>query len=421
MKTHGTKFFPNKKVHVSGGDQSVTSPPATQKDVDFFKEHEDKMPVVATETSAQPIPVSNGTSLSKPQEPVDPSEGPSVDAALSTSPTEAVKVAEPRKPTIGNRRPVGAKKGGLGAKKGLGAQRVKTNFSEIEAAAQEREKNAELIAASLADQEAKTKEEEEKRIASMRLAYQDLSVERKKQEDKLKSSDPKKAAQMERLGMGYAGSRGVSHSALSDMTTIEQSKPKSDYSESRNNRNQLDDDFEFGFSSGPPKYNDSPFGLKKEDSYSSWNSSNNSNKPSSWDMDRFETRSGSTIVEDIPSKEEDDRGRSRKSFEVSSSGEAQKKFGSAKAISSEQFFGPRDPDFEMKQNLSKFDGQSSISSADLFGGGGPSPRSQSSDYGGTAPDLAEIKEGVRQGVTKVAGKLSSLANGVISSIQDNYG
>ena len=41
----------------------------------------------------------------------------------------------------------------------------------------------------------------------MRLAYQDMSMERKKQEERLKQSDPKKAEQMERLGMGFGGSR----------------------------------------------------------------------------------------------------------------------------------------------------------------------------------------------------------------------
>ena len=43
--------------------------------------------------------------------------------------------------------------------------------------------------------------------ASMRLAYQDLSVQEKKQNEKLKRMDPKKAQQAERLGMGFAGSR----------------------------------------------------------------------------------------------------------------------------------------------------------------------------------------------------------------------
>ena len=44
----------------------------------------------------------------------------------------------------------------------------------------------------------------------MRLAYQDMSIERKKQEERLKQTDPKKAEQMERLGMGFGGSRSVS-------------------------------------------------------------------------------------------------------------------------------------------------------------------------------------------------------------------
>lgn len=43
--------------------------------------------------------------------------------------------------------------------------------------------------------------------ASMRLAYQDMSIERKKQEEKLKMSDPKKAEQLERLGMGFSSAK----------------------------------------------------------------------------------------------------------------------------------------------------------------------------------------------------------------------
>jgi hypothetical protein len=38
-----------------------------------------------------------------------------------------------------------------------------------------------------------------------------------------------------------------------------------------------------------------------------------------------------------------------------------------------------------------------------------------------AYDLEDVRESVRQGVTKVAGKISSLANGVMSSLQDRYG
>ena len=36
-----------------------------------------------------------------------------MEAALSTSPTEAIKTAEPRKPTIGARKPGAAKKAGV--------------------------------------------------------------------------------------------------------------------------------------------------------------------------------------------------------------------------------------------------------------------------------------------------------------------
>lgn len=35
----------------------------------------------------------------------------------------------------------------------------------------------------------------------------------------------------------------------------------------------------------------------------------------------------------------------------------------------------------------------------------------------STPDLEDVRESVRQGVTKVAGKISSLANGVMSSLQ----
>jgi len=43
----------------------------------------------------------------------------------------------------------------------------------------------------------------------MRLAYQDLSQLKKKEEEKLRNVDPKKAQQLERLGMGFASKRFV--------------------------------------------------------------------------------------------------------------------------------------------------------------------------------------------------------------------
>lgn len=71
--------------------------------------------------------------------------------------------------------------------------------------------------------------------------------------------------------------------------------------------------------------------------------------------------------------------------------------------------------WERKANLSRFEGSSSISSAEYFGTGS-SPNSGGGSHL-TTTDLEDVKESVRQGVTKVAGKLSSIANDVMSSIQ----
>lgn len=80
--------------------------------------------------------------------------------------------------------------------------------------------------------------------------------------------------------------------------------------------------------------------------------------------------------------------------------------------------------WERKNNLRRFEGSSSISSADYFGTGQSNPTSPTSslsmNFEGRV-DLEDVRESVRQGVNKVAGKLSSLANAAVSSIQDRYG
>lgn len=61
------------------------------------------------------------------------------------------------------------------------------------------------------------------------------------------------------------------------------------------------------------------------------------------------------------------RGTPAGSYELD---EAQKKFGAAKAISSDQFFGgDGSTSFEQKANLTRFQDSNSISSADYFGDG----------------------------------------------------
>ncbi|CAH1799553.1 unnamed protein product [Owenia fusiformis] len=449
MRQYGTQ------VHINTG-HDVSSPSATTKDVDFFKEHASAALFTPQSDSTAP-PVNNGSvasnngtvaqpiqngNLKKEENGVN-GQGPCVEAALSTSPTEAVAKAEPRKSTIGARKPAAVKKSGLGGKKSkFGAQKVKTNFDQLESEAQMRDQAKEDATKEQIAREKLSEEEQIKSMASMKLAYQDMSQEKKKAEDKIRLTDPKKAAQLERLGMGFAGGKGVSHSAITDMQTIDQEKPSSgrersgfDRYSSNKSRDFFDDEFEFvsgsGFNSGPPKY-DSPFGKDKgadrDDRFGGGFSS------SKWDSaDRFEKRQNSS--EDMPHKEKDDyrskglsmdrssgagdrSGRSRKTYDPpSESTDAQKKFGSAKAISSDAYFGDTQSKFERERNMSRFEGSNSISSDDYFGTGAPR-RTNNYDNG---PDLADIKDGVRQGVTKVAGRLSNIANGVINSLQDKYG
>lgn len=149
---------------------------------------------------------------------VDPTAGPRVDFLNSEIPMEAPKS------TIGVRK-IQPKKAGLGARKGggLGATRVKTNFAEIEERANMADK-LKLAASSTPAAAEKVQSEEEKAetLASVRLAYQDLSIKQHREEEKLKAIDPNKAKQMERLGMGFGRAGGVSHSVLTDMKTITQ-------------------------------------------------------------------------------------------------------------------------------------------------------------------------------------------------------
>lgn len=74
-----------------------------------------------------------------------------------------------------------------------------------------------------------------------------------------------------------------------------------------------------------------------------------------------------------------------------------------------------------KSRLDKFQGSSSISSEDYFGDGSRKKSSGSSAYGNvssyTAPDMTAIKQDLKEGVTRVAGRLSNMASNVMSSFQ----
>uniref|UniRef100_A0A7N9ASD8 ADP-ribosylation factor GTPase-activating protein 2 n=1 Tax=Mastacembelus armatus TaxID=205130 RepID=A0A7N9ASD8_9TELE len=326
---------------------------------------------------------------------VEPEEGPSIDG-LSTSP-KALIVKAP-----------------LGAKKGLGAQKVSSkSFSEVEKQAQVAEKLREEQAA-----EAK-KQAEESIVASMRLAYKELEIDRKMEEKKLQNLEGKKREQAERLGMGFGNRSVVSHSVMSEMQVIEQETPVGAKSSSRSKLDMFD---EPGFTSGPPKYKDNPFTVG--DSFGSrWDTdTGTASFTTSWALEKDDPKEEVTISSIQPIGERlPSRRKAEVSAPVSESNEARQKFANAKAISSDMFFGRESSaEYDAKTRLESMSGSTSISSADLFGEDSDHKGEGSSGFDSvlpSGPDIAQFKQGVKT----VAGKMAVLANGVMNTIQDRYG
>ncbi|XP_035225142.1 ADP-ribosylation factor GTPase-activating protein 2-like [Stegodyphus dumicola] len=244
MRLHGTK------LHI---DIPHTETPASPEkgEQDFFKDIAEAHLYHKDTENSRKEELQNGSCIKNSNSQSNFQDtNPSLEISLEALPSPA-KPSEPRKSTIAGRKPAAAKKG-MGGKKGLGAQRVTANFEDIEKEAEQLDRLREQ-----AESEAATPvpvEEQEKQIASVRLAYKDLSLQQKKTEEKLRQTNPQKAEQLERLGMGFGGRNvgSVAHSAASEMTLITQETP----SNAQKNRDvDLDDDFEFmSFTSGPPKY-----------------------------------------------------------------------------------------------------------------------------------------------------------------------
>ncbi|XP_054724496.1 ADP-ribosylation factor GTPase-activating protein 2-like isoform X2 [Uloborus diversus] len=398
MRLHGTK------LHIEIPHAEVPASPE-KREIDFFKDIADA-DLFENEVENSEKELSNGSCLRNSNSYAN-STNLDANLEISLEASESIRQSEPRKSTITGRKPVAAKKG-LGGKKGLGALKVTANFDDIEKEAEKLDRlreQAEIEASAPVPAE-----EQEKQIASVRLAYKDLSLQQKKTEEKMRQTNPQKAEQLERLGMGFTGRNAgsVAHSAASEMKLIAQETPGNAPSR---NLELVDDDFEFlSLTSGPPKYGDSPF-LSR----SSSERLNEVTGKGYWMNEKVEKRSPLDTL--LPSSK-DTSGRARKSASTSNLGttdEAQKKFGNAKGISSDQFFGSsKDSEYERKANLTRFEGSSSISSEDYFGG---DSRRNTSASSYATPNLYDIKEGVRDGVTKVAGRLSSIANGVMSSLQ----
>ncbi|XP_017793731.1 PREDICTED: ADP-ribosylation factor GTPase-activating protein 2 isoform X2 [Habropoda laboriosa] len=396
MRRYGTK------LHVGEGPTSASE---EQGDIDFFKEHEN---VEAhhneslTHAEGNLVSASNSVSNNDNEEKNNQKDslenagnflGPTVKLSDHTS-----HLISERKPTIGGRK-IQNKRTGLGKKAGgLGAQRVKTNFDELEKSVAEARKDSQEK-----DQE-NTKEEQEE-IAT-RLAYryeQNLTEQAKKIEQRTKQLDPSKATQAERLGMGFNTRSGASHSALGDMRTIAQETSSKTITASAPTQRDLD--IERGLF------------INLDEFYAAL----------------FTPEEVVVTAEPEQPKRVAPLSRpinAKNDSKTTAEGEAQKKFGSAKAISSDQYFqdSKDDDSWERKSNLRRFEGSSSISSADYFGTGSSTATSPTSSLsmrlsGGSAGvvDLDDVRESVRQGVNKVAGRISSIANAAVSSLQDRYG
>uniref|UniRef100_A0A8C5DXN3 ADP-ribosylation factor GTPase-activating protein 3 n=1 Tax=Gouania willdenowi TaxID=441366 RepID=A0A8C5DXN3_GOUWI len=315
--------------------------------------------------------------------------------------------------SILKKKPAGAKKT-LGSKKGgLGAQKVSSqSFSELEKKAQAAEKLREQEEGFSAAR-SPTSANNESIAPSMRLAYKDLEQQRKLGEQKLKGLEGKKREQAERLGMGLGIRSGVSHSVTSDMHIIEQENPLGNrpFKSSLLKDTDMEDNGSFSSRSH------SKFGVQTEasDTFSSkWADSSDRGWMSEEKKPELDVYlSSSNVFFRATSR------RKQEPTPFSDSGEARKKFGDdVKAISSDMYFGKQDnAEYEAKTRLERFSDSSSISSADLF----DDPNKQKVAAGSyrlsnvlpNAPDMTQIKLGVRS----VAGKLSVMASGVVNSIQ----
>ncbi|KAI8123368.1 ADP-ribosylation factor GTPase-activating protein 2 [Lucilia cuprina] len=451
MKIHGTKLYlDNQSEKLENNDNA-------KEEEDFFAQcHSDNKDAffdnnTSDSNNAQkidlPVKTLTPSTNDKPTAADTLTGAPSVDLLNSVVPQQTMTSS------IGVRK-IQPKKSGLGARKtgGLGATKVKTNFAEIE---QRANMANQLKDAPIVPDKPLTAEEELESVASMRLAYQDLSLKQSQQENKLKSIDPVKAKQMERLGMGFnlKGNADISHSVLSDMETIQQApgpKNSNNSSSTLNKLSAFDNDSFFN------DYSTSMYSGSGSNNGGAGASGSSKIDKHELEMMGFETIEpiGSTHSNitsmfggaggdgaeatkpkpktTLPSSTSYDSSYSRKtsSSQQKSSNNyednaAQKKFGSAKGFGSDQYFSDSQSQPDISANLSRFQGSRAISSSDYFGDG--SSQQQGSRGYNTAvanfqtPDLDDVKESVRQGVHKVAGRLSSLANDVMSSLQDKYG
>uniref|UniRef100_F6R2P7 Arf-GAP domain-containing protein n=1 Tax=Ciona intestinalis TaxID=7719 RepID=F6R2P7_CIOIN len=292
------------------------------------------------------------------------------------------------------------KKAGASKKGGFGAQKVKTNFDHLEAHAKKTEAESKSFPS-------RTPAEEP--ISSRLTLSAALTNEKKTKHS------GQKGVVSERLGMAGGGNRtNVSHSA--SIQTIEQVDPNGrkdrHFRNGRRKNRYLDDDFDSD-SDG----NDDFVVVKKSPSYL------HDYESSSVDRMSFGKKSQNDFAP--PSYTQSTR-KAPVFPESEMSADMKEKLRGAKAISSEMLHGSTtDSDYyntvswssdrpQARARLTKFEGQSSISSSDFFdeNSGSNQRRLTSSPQSVLSADMTQLKEGVRN----MAGRLSSMANDVYNAI-----
>ncbi|CAN9508430.1 unnamed protein product [Ophioblennius macclurei] len=401
-RRHGTELWLDSQAPL------LPSAPG-EKPLDFFSLHSQDLPENLNMAQMSLSSTTTETTSDKDKDANDNSEeGPSVDM-LSASPKAN---PEPSSSSLLKKKPTAAKKTLASKKGGLGAQKVSSqSFSELEKRAQAADKLREKAENPAAAPKSNT---QESITPSLRLAYKELEQQRKVEEQKLKGLEGKKKEQAERLGMGLGMRSGVSHSVTSDMHIIQQETPVEPRA-SKGRRFLDEEDDEGSFTSRVlPRFDDQSDPV---DSFSSrWGDSSDKGwmKESKKPEPDFYLSSSITPIDDRPTSR-------RKPEPVADTGEARKKFGDGvKSISSDMYFGKQDnSEYEAKTRLERFSSSASISSADLFED--QKKQSANSSYRlsnvlSNAPDMSQLKHGVRS----VAGKLSVMASGVVNTIQDHY-
>ncbi|KAH7727406.1 Protein F07F6.4 [Aphelenchoides avenae] len=373
QQLHGTRLFI---------DQGQLSPAPKDEHEDFFASHD--FPEAQLQAN---VPLHTSASATSMDSNETHLAGPNVDGIHDDSSTAGAHA-----PSVIAKKPI--KKITLGAKKGgMGAQKVRMDFKEAEEKANEFDKERETFA-KLAMKDDETKDTDQPAGLSSKFLVQEAEKNKAKEKIKAAAKDPNKAEVVERLGIGGLGRGGVSHSISSGIRTIHQdgvskiaSKKLSDPSD---DWEIVNEDRYSGKSSRTDDFLQSASKTMENDEFfDAWD------KPANETKRTTDYRSKAPVVSGP------------------SSDEAVKKFGNAKAISSDQFFGNgQQMDYETRTNLSRFEGQSAIGSADLFGNGQASQ--SSSSYTDHVPEMADIKDSVRQGVTKVSEKLSSLSGSISS-------